>query len=157
MKKITPFLWFNGQAEEAMKFYCSVFKKSKKGKVTRWGAGSPAPKGSVMSASFTLEGQDFIAFNGGPHFSFTPAISIFVDCKDQKEVDRLWSKLSAGGQEMPCGWLSDKFGLTWQIIPSILGKVINDKNPKKAERAMKAMMQMKKIDIKALQAAHAGK
>lgn len=157
MQKITPFLWFDNQAEEAMNFYVSVFKNSKIGDVTRYGEGGPGPKGTVMSATFQLEGQSFIALNGGPHFKFTPAISLFVDCKTQQEVDTLWAKLSAGGAPQQCGWLQDKFGLSWQIIPSALGQLLSDPDPVKSGRVMQAMMQMTKIDIEALQRAHAQK
>ena len=155
MKKITPFLWFDDQAEEAMNFYVSIFKNSKVGGVTRNGEAGPGSKGTVMSATFQLDGQDFIALNGGPHFKFTPAISLFVDCKTQHEVDELWEKLSAGGEKQRCGWLQDKFGLSWQIIPSALGELLNDPDPVKAGRVMQAMMQMTKIDIDGLQRAHA--
>jgi predicted 3-demethylubiquinone-9 3-methyltransferase (glyoxalase superfamily) len=157
MQKITPFLWFDGKAEEAMNFYLSVFKNSKVGRVTRYGDGGPAPKGTVMSATFQLEGQEFFALNGGPMYSFTPAISFFVNCETQQEVDELWDKLSAGGQQERCGWLKDKYGLSWQIIPSLLGKLLGDKDAAKAQRVMQAMLQMNKIDIKGLQrAADAG-
>lgn len=154
MPKITPFLWFDNQAEEAMNFYVSIFKNSKVGKVTRYGEAGPGPKGTVMSATFHLEGQDFMALNGGPHFSFTPAISLFVNCETQEEVDELWEKLSAGGKKERCGWLKDKYGLSWQIIPSTLGKLMQDKNPAKAKSVMNAMLQMNKIDIKGLQQAY---
>ncbi|MEO8021331.1 VOC family protein [Polaromonas sp.] len=155
MQKITPFLWFNNQAEEAMNFYTSVFRNSKAGEVRRYGEGGPAPKGAVMSASFQIEGQELIAFNGGPHFSFTPAISLFVDCKTQEEVDELSAKLSEGGQQQQCGWVTDKFGLSWQVIPAALGEMLQDKNPAKAKATMQAMMQMHKIDVKRLQQAYA--
>src|SRR5258706_5505021 len=155
MHKITPFLWLNGQAEEAMKFYVSIFKNSKAGKVRRYGEGSPAPKGTVMAASFELEGVQFYAFNGGPAFTFTPAISLFVDCQTQAEVDELWEKLSAGGEKSRCGWLKDKFGLSWQIIPTALGEALNNPDPVKSKKAMEAMMQMTKIDIAALERAQA--
>lgn len=154
MQKITPFLWFNDKAEEAMNFYVSIFKNSKAGKVTRWGGAGPGPKGSVMSVTFQLEGQEFFALNGGPAFAFTPAISLFVDCKTQAEVDELWEKLSAGGEKSRCGWLKDKYGLSWQIIPSALGTLMNDPDPAKAQSVMQAMMQMTKIDIAGLQQAH---
>ncbi len=153
MQKITPFLWFDGKAEEAAKFYVSVFRNSKLGEVRRWGAGGPAPAGSAMSANFEIEGRSYIAFNGGPHFQFTPAISLFVNCKTQAEVDELSEKLAAGGEQQPCGWLKDKFGLSWQIIPEALGKALQHKDPEKAKRAMQAMLKMKKIDIAALQRA----
>jgi predicted 3-demethylubiquinone-9 3-methyltransferase (glyoxalase superfamily) len=154
MQKITPFLWFNDQAEEAMHFYVSIFKNSKVGQVTRCGEAGPGPKGAVMSATFQLEGQDFMVLNGGPHFSFTPAISMFVNCETQAEVDELWEKLSAGGSKERCGWLKDKYGLSWQIIPSALGKLMGDKNPAKAKSVMNAMLQMNRIDIKTLQQAY---
>ncbi|MEW6682445.1 MAG: VOC family protein [Nitrospirota bacterium] len=158
MQKITPFLWFDHQAEEAAKFYVSIFKHSKIGKVARYGeAGAKAsgrPQGSVMTVAFQLEGQDFIALNGGPQFKFTEAISLSVDCKTQEEVDELWKKLSAGGEEGPCGWLKDKYGLSWQINPSVLGEMLSDPDPAKSERVMNATLQMKKIDIKALEKAY---
>lgn len=153
MQKITPFLWFNDQAEEAMQFYTSVFKNAKAGTVTRYGEGGPAPAGSVMSATFTLEGQEFFALNGGPHYQFTPAISFFVSCENQEEIDQLWSKLSADPSAEQCGWLKDKFGLSWQIIPSNLSQLLGQQDPEKAKKVMMAMMQMKKIDIAALQQA----
>jgi predicted 3-demethylubiquinone-9 3-methyltransferase (glyoxalase superfamily) len=155
MQKITPFLWFDGTAEEAMNFYTSIFKNSKKGHVSRYGEAGPGSKGTVMSATFELEGQQFMALNGGPHFKFSPAISFLVDCKTQQEVDELWAKLSEGGQIQQCGWLTDKFGLTWQIVPSILGELLGDKDPAKSQRVMKAMMQMKKLDIDGLKRAYA--
>lgn len=155
MQKITPFLWFDNQAEEAMNFYVSIFKNSKIGGVTRNGDAGPGPKGTVMSATFQLEGQEFFALNGGPHFKFTPAISLFVDCRTQQEVDELWEKLSAGGSKQQCGWLQDQFGLSWQIIPSALGELMNDPDPAKAGRVMQAMMKMTKIDIEGLKQAHA--
>jgi predicted 3-demethylubiquinone-9 3-methyltransferase (glyoxalase superfamily) len=154
MQKIVPFLWFDGKAEEAMNFYTSIFMNSKIGDVTRYGKAGPGPEGTVMSATFELEGQKFYALNGGPQFTFTPAISFFVNCETQQEVDELWEKLSAGGQEQPCGWLQDKFGLSWQIIPTILGKLLGDKDPAKAQRVMQAMLQMKKIDIARLKQAY---
>ena len=156
MQKITPFLWFNGQAEEAVNFYVSIFKNSKAGSIQRYGDAGPGPKGSVMSATFQLEGQDFYALNGGPQFSFTPAISFFVNCETQQEVDELWEKLSQGGEKGRCGWLKDKFGLSWQIIPSTLGKLLQGKEPEKSKRAMQAMMKMQKIDIATLQKAYDG-
>jgi predicted 3-demethylubiquinone-9 3-methyltransferase (glyoxalase superfamily) len=144
-------LWFDDQAEEAMNFYVSIFKNSKVGRVTRYGEAGPGPKGSVMSATFQLEGQEFMALNGGPHFSFTPAISFFVNCETQEEVDELWKKLSAGGKTERCGWLKDKYGLSWQIIPSALGRLMGDNNAAKAQSVMKAMLEMDKIDIARLQ------
>ncbi len=154
MQKITPFLWFDGKAEEAMNFYVSVFKNSKVVRVSRYGAAGPGPKGTVMSATFQLDGQDFFALNGGPQFTFSPAISFFVNCETQQEVDELWEKLSAGGEKNKCGWLKDKYGLSWQIIPSVLGRLLQDKDVEKANRVMKAMLQMDKIDIKRLQQAY---
>jgi predicted 3-demethylubiquinone-9 3-methyltransferase (glyoxalase superfamily) len=154
MQKITPFLWFDTQAEEAMNFYVSIFKNSKVGTVTRYGAAGPGKKGTVMSATFQLDGQHFMALNGGPLFSFTPAISFFVNCETQAELDELWEKLSAGGKTERCGWLKDKFGLSWQIIPSVLGQLLQDKDPAKSGRVMKAMLQMNKLDIAALKREH---
>ena len=154
MQKITPFLWFDHQAEEAMHFYTSIFKNSKVGTVSRYGEAGPGPKGSVMSVTFELEGQQFFALNGGPHFSFTPAISFFVNCETQREVDEVWEKLSAGGEKNSCGWLRDKYGVSWQIIPSALGRMLQDKDPEKSTRVMKAMLQMKKFDIEGLTRAY---
>src|SRR5271157_6280798 len=154
MRKITPFLWFDNQAEEAMNFYVSIFKNSKTGTVTRFGEGGPGPKGTVMTATFQLEGQEFMALNGGPHFKFTEAISLFVNCETQEEVDELWEKLAAGGTKSRCGWLKDKFGLSWQIIPSALGKMLQDPDPEKSKRVMQAMLQMNKIDIGLLKQAY---
>jgi predicted 3-demethylubiquinone-9 3-methyltransferase (glyoxalase superfamily) len=156
MPKITPFLWFNNQAEEAMNFYVSIFKNSKVGNVTRYGEAGPGPKGAVMSATFQLDGQDFFALNGGPLFKFTEAISFFVNCETQQEVDYFWEKLVAGGTPSRCGWLKDKYGLSWQIIPSALGKMLGDKDAKKAQCVMQAMLQMGKIDIKTLEEAYKG-
>jgi len=155
MQKITPFLWFDGNAEEAANFYISIFKNSKMGKISRCGDAGPGPKGSVMSVTFQIEGQEFFALNGGPQFKFTPAISFFVNCETQQEVDDLWVKLSAGGRTDRCGWLQDKFGLSWQIIPTVLGQLLGDKDPQRAKRAMQAMLQMTKIDIEKLQQAAA--
>lgn len=160
MQKITPCLWFDNQAEEAVKFYVSIFENSKIGSVTRYGeAGaevSGRPKGTVMTITFQLEGQELMALNGGPIFRFTEAISFIVNCKTQKEVDRLWQKLSEGGDEkvQQCGWLKDKYGLSWQIVPTVLGKMLQDKDAEKSERLMKAVLQMKKIDIKKLRQAY---
>ena len=153
MQKITPFLWYDTQAEEAAKFYVSIFPKSRILKTARYGDAGPGPKGSVMTVEFELAGQRMIALNGGPHFKFTEAISLSVDCKDQKEVDRYWSKLLQGGEESMCGWLKDRYGLSWQVNPSILGKLLSDKDAKKAKRVMEAMLKMRKIDIAALRAA----
>jgi predicted 3-demethylubiquinone-9 3-methyltransferase (glyoxalase superfamily) len=150
MKKITPFLWFDNQAEEAMNFYVSNFKNSKVGSVQRAG-----PDGPVISVTFQLEGQEFMGLNAGPRFKFTEAISFFVDCKTQDEVDELWEKLTAyGGEESMCGWLKDKYGLWWQIIPSALGEMLGDKDPEKAQRVMQAMLKMNKIDIRGLKDAY---
>jgi predicted 3-demethylubiquinone-9 3-methyltransferase (glyoxalase superfamily) len=156
MQKITPFLWFDGNAEEAANFYISTFKNSKMGRISRYGDAGPGPKGSVMSVTFQIEGQEFFAINGGPQFKFTPAISFFVNCETQQEVDDLWEKLSTGGRTDRCGWLQDKFGLSWQIIPTVLGQLLGDKDPQRAKRAMQAMLQMTKIDIEKLQQAAAG-
>jgi predicted 3-demethylubiquinone-9 3-methyltransferase (glyoxalase superfamily) len=148
MQKITPFLWFDGQAEEAAKFYVSIFKNSKVVRV------SPGPNGKAMSVVFQLDGQDFYALNGGPQYKFSPANSYFVNCETQQEIDDLWDKLSAGGKTNRCGWLDDKYGLTWQIIPSILGKLMGDPDRVKAGRVMNAMLQMTKLEIKGLQDAY---
>ena len=156
MQKITPFLWFDDQAEEAMNFYVSIFKNSKVGGVTRYGDAGPGPKGSVMTASFELEGQQFTALNGGPHFRFTEAISFVVSCKTQEEVDELWERLSEGGEIQQCGWLKDKFGLSWQIIPVALIELMSDPDPEKSRRVTEAMLQMTKIDIGKLRQAHEG-
>jgi predicted 3-demethylubiquinone-9 3-methyltransferase (glyoxalase superfamily) len=155
MQKITPFLWYDSQAEPAANFYVSIFKNSRILNISRYGDAGPGPKGSVMSVTFELDGQRFIALNGGPHFKFTPAISFFVDCRDQQEVDELWNKLSAGGRTDHCGWLQDKFGLSWQIIPSILGEMLGDKDREKSKNVMQAMLKMDKIDVKGLQQAYA--
>jgi len=157
MQKITPFLWFDDKAEEAANFYVSLFKNSKIDTVSRYGDAGPGPKGAVMTVAFQLNGQKFTALNGGPLFKFTEAISLFVNCESQQEVDELWEKLSASGQKSRCGWLKDKYGLSWQIIPSALGKLMSDPDREKAGRVMKAMLQMDKIDIAALEEAAAGK
>lgn len=155
MKKITPFLWFDNNLEEAMKFYASVFKNTKIGNVSRYGEGAPVPAGSVMTATFEIEGQEFMALNGGPVFKFTEAISFFVNCENQEEVDELWTKLTTnGGEESQCGWLKDKFGLSWQIIPKQLGEMLGDKDPKKSQNVMQAMLKMKKIDVSKLKEAY---
>ena len=154
MQKIAPFLWFDGKAEEAMNFYTSIFKNSKIGNVMRYGDAGPGPKGSVMSVTFEIEGQEFIALNGGPMFTFSPAISFFVKCETQEEVDALWTKLSAGGQTQQCGWLKDKFGVSWQIVPAVLGAMLQDKDPEKSKRVMEAMMKMVKLDIRLLKQAY---
>ncbi len=153
MQKITPYLWFDDKAEEAMNFYISIFKNSKIVNVTRYGEAGPGRVETVMTATFQLEGQEFFALNGGPQFTFTEAISFFVDCKTQQEVDHLWEKLSAGGEKGRCGWLKDKYGLSWQIVPSVLGELLQDKDPEKSRRVMAAMLQMDKIDIKTLKQA----
>ena len=161
MQKITPCLWFDDNAEEAVKFYVSVFKNSRVGSMTRYGeAGAKAsgrPKGTVMTVIFQLDGQEFMALNGGPHFTFSPAISLIVNCKTQKEIDALWEKLSEGGEEVQCGWLTDKYGVSWQIVPTVLGKMMQDKDPKKSERVMAALLKMKKLDIKTLKRAYEGR
>jgi len=154
MQKITPFLWFDHHAEEAVRFYVSVFKKSKVVSIARYGDAGPGPKGSVMTVKFQLDGQEFVALNGGPHFKFTEAISFVVNCKTQEEVDELWEKLSDGGKTVECGWLKDKYGLSWQIVPTILGELLSDPNPAASQRVMRAMLQMKKLDIAALKRAH---
>ena len=155
-QKISPFLWFDQNAEEAANHYISIFKNSKILSVSRYGDAGPGPKGSVMTITFQLEGQEFVALNGGPHFKFTEAISLLVNCETQAEVDELWSKLSAGGQEVECGWLKDKFGLSWQIVPSALFKMLQDPDPAKAKRVMEAMLQMKKMDLPRLEQAYRG-
>jgi len=152
MQKITPFLWFNNQAEEATNFYVSIFKNSKVTRVTRNGDNGPGPKGSVMSTTFVLDGQEFFALNGGPLFEFTPAVSFFINCETQAEIDELWEKLSAGGKQERCGWLKDKYGLSWQVVPSILGKLLQD--PAKGKNVMQALLQMNKLDINGLQTAY---
>ena len=154
MQRITPFLWFNGKAEEAANLYTSVFKNSKIGRIARYGEAGPGPKGTVMSVTFQLDGQEFIALNGGPQFTFSPAVSFLVSCETQEEVDQLWEKLSEGGQKQRCGWLQDKYGLSWQIVPSVLGKMLHDQDPEKSKRVMKAMLQMDKIDIARLEQAY---
>jgi predicted 3-demethylubiquinone-9 3-methyltransferase (glyoxalase superfamily) len=158
MQKITPCLWFDNQAEEAANFYVSIFKNSKIGSVARYGEEgakvSGRPKGTVMTVTLQLDGQEFMALNGGPMFKFTEAVSFIVNCETQQEVDEFWEKLSKGGEEGPCGWLKDKYGLSWQIVPSVLGEMMQDKYPEKSERVMKAMLQMKKLDIKSLEQAY---
>jgi predicted 3-demethylubiquinone-9 3-methyltransferase (glyoxalase superfamily) len=154
MQKITPFLWFDSNAEEAVNFYLSIFKNSKITSVSRYGEAGPGPKDSVMAISFQLEGQDFSAINGGPYFTFSPAISFVVDCKTQAEVDWYWDKLSESGELEQCGWLKDQFGVTWQIVPSVLGELMSDPDPVKAKRVTEAMLKMVKLDIAALQQAH---
>src|SRR6266704_4775723 len=157
MQKITPFLWFDNQAEEAVKFYTSIFKNSRIGKIARYGEEgeqvSGRPKESVMTVEFQLEGQQFVALNGGPHFKFTEAVSFVVNCKTQAEVDKFWKKLSAGGKEVECGWLKDKYGLSWQIVPMVLGELLSDEDAAKSQRVMRAMIKMVKLDIKKLRQA----
>ena len=153
-QKITPFLWFDNNAEEAMNLYTSVFKDAKIVSVSRYGEGGPGQTGTVMTATFTLHGQEFMELNGGPEFKFTEAISFFVNCETQEEVDELWEKLSEGGEEGQCGWLKDKFGVSWQIVPTALGELLGDKDPEKAKRVLEAMLQMHKIDIAKLKQAH---
>ena len=157
MPRITPFLWFDTQAEEAANYYVSIFQNSKIVKISRYGEAGPGPKGSVMTVEFQLDGQNFIALNGGPLFKFTEAISLVVNCATQEEVDYFWERLSAGGQEVQCGWLKDKYGLSWQVVPTVLGKLMSDPDPQKAGRAMQAMLQMKKIVIADLQRAYDGR
>jgi predicted 3-demethylubiquinone-9 3-methyltransferase (glyoxalase superfamily) len=154
MQKVTPFLWFDGQAEEAANFYASVFPRSRIVSISRYGEAGPGPKGSVMTVQFELDGQEFIALNGGPHYKFTEAVSFSVDCRTQREVDRYWKKLSEGGPEGPCGWVKDKFGLSWQVNPRVLGKMLGDPDPAKSRRVMEAMLRMKKINIDGLRQAY---
>ena len=155
MQKITPCLWFDRQAEEAARFYVSVFKNSKVGEINRSGEGAPLPKGTVLTVRFQLDGQEFLALNGGPMFQFTEAVSLIVNCETQDEVDRMWDKLSEGGHQVQCGWLKDKYGLSWQIVPTVLGKMLSDPEPGRAGRVMKALLQMKKLDIEKLEEAYA--
>ena len=150
MQKITPFLWFDNQAEEAAKFYTSIFKNSKINAISRYNGEGPGTAGKVMTVNFEIEGQEFTALNGGPEFSFTPAVSFFVSCEDQAEVDWLWERLSEGGEEVQCGWLTDKFGVSWQIVPKILMTLMQDEDLRKAQNVTRAMLQMKKIDIQQL-------
>jgi predicted 3-demethylubiquinone-9 3-methyltransferase (glyoxalase superfamily) len=154
MQKITPFLWFDGNAEEAVNFYVSIFKNSKVLSIARYGEAGPGQKGTVMTASFQLDGQEFVALNGGPQFKFTEAISFWVRCETQGEIDEMWEKLSAGGAKSRCGWLKDKYGLSWQVVPPILGEMLQDKDAQKSQRVMAAMMQMDKIDISLLKKAY---
>ena len=156
MQKITPFLWFDGKAEEAMNFYMSIFENSKVVNVSRYGEAGPGPKGSVMTAMFELCGQSFVALNGGPQYRFTPAVSFFVNCETQDEVDRYWDALVAGGAPVQCGWLTDKYGLSWQIVPTALPAMLQDKNAERSRRVMQAMFKMIKLDIAELQRAYDG-
>jgi len=156
MSRISPFLWFDHQAEEAARFYTSIFPNSKINKISHYGDSGPGPKGTVMTVDFVLDGQRVIALNGGPQFKFNEAISLSVDCRTQGEVDRFWEKLSEGGEEGPCGWLKDRYGLSWQVNPTVLGEMLSDPDASKANRVMKAMLQMKKIEIEELERAYSG-
>lgn len=156
LQRITPFLWFDSQAEEAAELYCSIFPNSKIGKVARYGEAGPGPAGTAMTVEFQLDGQPFIGLNGGPHFKFNEAVSFVVNCETQEEVDFYWQKLTDGGAESQCGWLKDKFGLSWQITPTVLPKLMGGPDAKGTQRAMQAMMGMKKLDIRALQRAYDG-
>jgi predicted 3-demethylubiquinone-9 3-methyltransferase (glyoxalase superfamily) len=155
-QKITPCLWFDNQAEEAVHFYISVFKNAKVLSTARYGEAGPGPVGAVMTMTFQLEGQEFMALNGGPHFTFSPAISLLVNCETQQEVDTLWEQLSRGGKTEQCGWLQDKYGLSWQIVPAVLGEIMQGPDAVKSQRVMQAMLQMKKLDIEKLKQAYAG-
>ncbi|MHB0997640.1 MAG: VOC family protein [Armatimonadota bacterium] len=154
MQKITPFLWFDNKAEEAANFYVSIFKDSKIDSITRYGAEGPGLEGTVMTVGFHLDGQDFVTLNGGPEFTFSPAISFVINCISQEEVDWFWEKLTEGGEEVECGWLTDKYGVSWQVVPIVLFELLNDPDPIKSQRVMKAMLQMKKIDIEGLKRAY---
>ncbi len=157
-KQVVPCLWFDGKAEEAAKFYVSVIRNAKLGKITRYGEAaakaSGQPAGSVMTVTFTINGQEFMALNGGPQFTFSPAVSFFLKCDTQKEIDRLWDKLSEGGEKSVCGWLTDKYGLTWQVVPASLDRMMSDKDAKRTEAVMAALLQMTKLDIKSLEEAY---
>jgi predicted 3-demethylubiquinone-9 3-methyltransferase (glyoxalase superfamily) len=154
MQKITPCLWFDDQAEEAVRFYTSIFKNSRIGEVSYYGEGAPRPKGSVLIVRFQLDGQEFLALNGGPQFKFTEAVSFVVNCETQEEVDRMWDKLSEGGEKVQCGWLKDRYGMSWQIVPTVLAKMMSDPDPARADRVLQAVMRMKKLDIKELEKAY---
>lgn len=154
MQKITPCLWFDDQAEEAARFYCSVFPNSSLGRTMYYGPGAPHPAGTVMTVAFELEGQPFLALNAGPHFPFTPTVSLIVDCQSQEEVDTLWRRLAEGGRTDRCGWLQDRFGQSWQVVPRQLIALVHDEDPRKAQAVMRAMLDMDKVDIAALQLAH---
>ncbi len=156
MQTITPFLWFDNQAEEAMNFYCSVFKDSRVINISRYGEGAPGPAGTVMTVTFAINGQQITALNGGPHYQLTPAFSLFVGCETQDEVDYLWDRLTEGGEVVQCGWLTDRFGVSWQIVPNALGELLGSGTPEQSERVMAAMLQMKKLDVAGLQAAFDG-
>lgn len=157
MQKITPFLWFDNNAEEAVNSYVSIFKNSKVLSITRYGEAGPGPAGTVLTAAFQLQGQEFIALNGGPQFKFTEAISFSVNCESQEEVDQYWEKLSEGGEKGRCGWLKDKYGLSWQVNPVVLGEMLQDEDPEKAKRVMEAMLQMDELDIETLKKAYEGR
>jgi predicted 3-demethylubiquinone-9 3-methyltransferase (glyoxalase superfamily) len=158
MKRIVPCLWFDRKAEEAARFYTSILKKkSKIGKISRYGEGAPLPKGTVLTVAFTLLGQEFLALNGGPQYKFTPALSLILECETQEEIDVLWDKLTEGGKEVQCGWLEDRYGLSWQIVPATIGKMITDKDPAKSARVLNAVMGMVKLDLKALEKAYRGR
>ncbi len=157
MQKIVPFLWFDNQADEAVDFYVSVFKKSKKGRTARYGEEGPGAKGTVMTVDFQIEGQEFVALNGGPVFSFSQAISFVVNCTTQKEIDAYWEQLSAGGEQQPCGWLKDKYGVSWQIVPVMLADMLSDPDPERSGRVMKVMLPMGKLDIRTLEQAYNAK
>jgi predicted 3-demethylubiquinone-9 3-methyltransferase (glyoxalase superfamily) len=154
MQKITPFLWFDGNAEDAILFYTTVFKDAKVLNTSRYGELGPGPAGSLMTGTIELNGQEFMVLNGGPQFKFTEAISFFLRCETQQEIDEYWEKLSAGGEQLPCGWLKDKFGLCWQIVPAVLEKMLNDKDPRRSQRVMHAMLKMRKLDIETLKQAY---
>ena len=156
MRKITPCLWFDNQAEEATNFYVSLFKNSQVLSVSRFGEGGPGPAGTVMTTTFEIDGQELMALNGGPYFKFTEAISLFVNCETQEEVDRLWAALTDGGEESQCGWLKDRYGLSWQIVPTALGEMLGDPDPEKSQRVMQAMLKMRKIIVADLQKAYDG-
>jgi predicted 3-demethylubiquinone-9 3-methyltransferase (glyoxalase superfamily) len=157
MPKITPFLWFEDQAEEAARFYASIFEDARIGRITRYGAAGPRKPGTVMTVEFELDGQKFVALNGGPEFKFTEAISFSVECETQEEVDELWEKLSEGGEQGPCGWLKDRYGMSWQVNPRVLSEMLDDPDPARSQRVMQAMMGMKKIDIGGLRRAYDGR
>ncbi|HET8539373.1 MAG TPA: VOC family protein [Anaeromyxobacter sp.] len=157
MPSITPFLWFESQAEEAARFYASIFDDARIGEITRYGPAGPGPEGSVMTVEFELQGQRFIALNGGPQFKFTEAVSFSVECETQEEVDELWEKLADGGEEGPCGWLKDRYGLSWQVTPKALGELLADRDPARSRRVMEAMFRMKKLDVAGLRRAYDGR
>lgn len=157
MQKIRPCLWFNGRAQEAVDFYLSVFDDGELLETSRYGEGAPMPAGEILTAVFRIQGQEFMILNGGPHYTLSPAVSFVVRCETQDEVDHYWNLLTEGGEEMPCAWLTDKFGVSWQIVPEALPRMLKDPDPQKAGRVMEAMMSMKKIDIAALEAARGGK